>query len=58
MFIKYKFDYTTNPFNDFINNVKFENITNGRKGTNTVKLENNKVPIVRTTTIIKNKIPC
>ncbi len=50
MFIKYKFDYTTNPFIDFTNNIKFEDITNGRKGTNIVKLDNNKVPIVRTTT--------
>lgn len=52
MFIKYKFDYTTNMFSEFINSIgdNFETITNGRLGTNIVKLENDNVPIVRTTT--------
>lgn len=53
MFIKYIFDFINNPFTIFINDIgdKFEDICEGRKGINAVKLNDNMVPIVRTTTV-------
>lgn len=44
-----------NPFNELFNSVEFESITKGRIGNNLVRLEDNLVPIVRTTT--KYKLP-
>ena len=51
MFIQYQLNIQKQLFNDLATSVPFEDITNGRKGTNIiVKNDNQCIPIVRTTT--------
>lgn len=49
MFYQYQLTFTNNMFNE-LSHCKFETITNGRIGANLVKLNDTKIPIVRTTT--------
>lgn len=50
MFQKYIIDFPKNYFEQLSKSVKFEDITNGRKGANLVECQNKLIPIVRTTT--------
>jgi len=54
MFQKFIIENESNIFNQLENSVEFENINNGRKGTNIVDYKNNLIPIIRTTTIYNN----
>jgi len=60
MFAKYILDYKTNLFDDLYKSIKFEDITNGRKGAILVELQNKidnlSIPIVRTTSIYNNPV--
>lgn len=57
MFQKYILTNNTFNFDNLSNSVRFEDITNGRKGANIVHVKDNKIiPLVRTTTIYKQ--PC
>lgn len=50
MFYQGLLSVPNNMFGELANSVKFESIARGREGTNIVKIDNNLVPIVRTTT--------
>lgn len=56
MFSKIFLDYTDNLFSTLINNTKFEDITQGRKGAILVNPINNIIPIVRTTSKYQNQV--
>jgi len=51
MFYKYILDYNNNVFEELQNTIQYEDIINGRKGTNIIDYKNNLIPLVRTTTI-------
>jgi len=50
MFLKFNLDFEHNLFDELSNTIKFDNITKGRKGAILVDIQNNLVPLVRSST--------
>jgi hypothetical protein len=58
MFNQYKIECSKNIFFQLKEQINFENITTGRIGGNILNIQNNLIPIVRTTTKYKNPAHC